>query len=154
MKRYIFIVMILMVMLCGCGAKQEECKVKVDNIEVFISGKIGNFDIKDLVSQEDDSGYCYNKDGLYIYTNSAQVIEKIEILKADYELSNGDVVGMDIDDFKEGKEFVTQSEILDNDNNLVEGKYGVVYDLQNVKVEYVFKNNVLNSITISQIFDF
>ena len=157
MRKCKWIICVLLVMLCGCSIqqdKQEECKVKVDNEEIFISGKMSDFDVKDMTCQEDDNGYFYSKEGLDIYTNDAQIIEKIEISKSDYQLSNGDAVGMNADEFKKDKEFVRENEILDNNDQLIEGRYGIVYESINIKVEYVFEKDILKTITISQIFDF
>lgn len=157
MKKCKWIIFVLLVILCGCGVqqdKQEECKVKVENEEIFISSKISDFDIKDMTCQEDGDGYCFSKDGLYVYTNNAQVIETIKISQSAYQLSNGDAIGMKFEEFEKGKEVVRESEYLDADGHLIHGSYGIIYSSQNIKVEYVFENDVLKTITISQIFDF
>lgn len=144
------LVVILCFLLVGCQTKEQTIAVNVDGEDIMILHKITDYHIKNL----NENNGVYQKDGLKIYTNEEQLIVAVEITSDKYILSQGDKIGMREEELKKDKEFVRQNRIEDNDGQMIYGQYGTIYENQNIKVEYIFKNNQLTNMKISQVFDF
>lgn len=89
-----------------------------------------------------------------VLTNDNNLIQQITLKTDQYELDNGDHVGMRVDQLKEAHEDIYGLQIDSSDDKNIIGKYGVVYSNQNIKVVYTCKNNTVYEITLSTIFNF
>lgn len=140
----VFISFLLLLSLTGCmtNTTEEESGVcvVVEDEKISINHKSSDIQV--------------SSDDMSVLSDDNNLIQQITLKTDQYELDNGDHVGMSVDQLKEAHEDIYGQQIDSSDGKNIIGKYGIVYSNQNIKVVYTCKNNTVYEITLSTIFDF
>lgn len=146
------ILFVIMILLVGCNQTKEtddDLYVTKDDQKIVLNTKVNDLKIDDLKGNED--GSMYQGDGIDIYCQN-DIIVKIEVTSDKYHFSNGDNIGMGLEKLKDDD--VVQIYKIDSaENREIYGKYGKVFTNKNMKAEYVFENEKLKKVVISNIFE-
>lgn len=151
----------ILTVLTSCQKNNQDSGYNViinDNNIITINHKIddyADFFNHNFLTTLNDNNTVYSNDDIVITADSSNLIQEIVLKTNHYQLDNGAKIKMSYQDISDlfNQEYYSQI-IKDQKDNVVSGQIGITYNEANIKVVYNFKNNILETITISPIFTF